>query len=58
MKGSDLRAKALLSALLAELTGLKKAFANRHKLLQGYKATQIVIDIKRGKQVMQPGDAN
>ena len=58
MKSSDLRAKALLSALLAELTGLKKAFVNRQKLLQGYKATQIVIDIKRRKQVMLPGDAN
>ena len=57
MKRGDMYAKALLASLIAELTGLKKAFANRSRLIQGYEVTQIVIDIKRGKQ-MGAVDAN
>ena len=51
MKAGELRAKALLSALISELTGLRKAFTTRSKSVQSYKVTQMVIDIKRGKQM-------
>ena len=48
-KASELRAYALILALHAELRGLKIAFADRHRLIQSYKVTQIVIDLKRAK---------
>lgn len=50
MKNSELRAKALLAALIAELKGLRKAFIHRYKQVQSYKVTQIVLDKKRGQR--------
>ena len=54
-KGCELKAKALVLALHAELRGLQRAFTDRHKLIQSYKVTQIVIDLKRTK-LMQHQD--
>ena len=57
MKQGELRAKGLLSAHLAELSGLSRAFKDRTRLLQSYKVTQIVIELKKGKmsQTNDPG---
>ena len=57
MRECELQAKAQISALHAELKGLSRAFADRHRLIQSYKVTQIVIELKCNK-VNQLGGEN
>ena len=49
MKSCELRSKALLSALHAELTGLKKAFKERTSMIDKFKVIKITIDYKKDK---------
>jgi len=48
-KNCELRSKGLISALYAELKGLSRAFTSRSKLVQSYRVTHIVINLKNKK---------